>query len=179
MEQYEVTVEPGPDGTIPLSHSGGVALFGDPQQPDLRHRLAGEVVHGTEPGRPLVHMVCWDTDPCPVAVSGEVALVGHPDRPIRHEIVGEHHQVLRVEELDHNVRMQTRLADPIHHALQMRTPLQLRFCNPWHIASDYRMEIELWDRRMVSVRLTGATVASPQPCPTEGCPPGDPGAVHP
>jgi hypothetical protein len=57
--------------------------------------------------------------------------------------------------------METQLADPIHHALQMRTPLQLRFCNPWHVVSDYRMEIHLGENRVISVRLTGATVASP------------------
>jgi len=179
MEEYEVIVEPGESGTIPLAHSGGVALYGSPDQPDLRHHLAAEVVHGTDPARPLMHVVCWDTEPCPVAVSGEVALVGDADRPIRHEIVGEHHQLLKVEPLEHAVRMQTRLDEPVHHALQMRTPLQLRFCNPWHVASDYRMDINLWDSRVISVRLTGATVATPQPCEDKGCPPADPGPLHP
>ncbi len=180
MEEHKVIVEPGDSGTIPLAHSGAVALFSDPDHPDLRHRFGGEVVHGTDPARPLMHVVCWDTEPCPVAVRGEVALVGDPERPIRHEIVGEHRQLLRVEELEHSVHMQTQLADPIHHALQMRTPLQLRFCNPWHVASDYRMEIRLGDNRVISVRLTGATVATPQPCPDESCPPpDDPGPLHP
>lgn len=179
MEEYQVIVEAGDAGTIPLSHSGAVALFGDPDQPDLRHHLGGEVIHGTDPGRPLMHIICWDTEPCPVSVSGEVALVGDPDRPIRHEIVGEHRQLLRVEELEHSVRMDTQLADPIHHALQMRTPLQLRFCNPWHVASDYQMDINLGNSKVISVRLTGATVATPQPCEAENCPPNDPGPLHP
>jgi hypothetical protein len=179
MEERQVIVEPGPAGTIPLSHTGAMALYGDSAQPDLRHRLGGEVIHGSDPGRPLMHMICWDTEPCQVSVRGEVALVGDPDRAIRHEIVGEHRQLLRVEELDHSVRMETELAKPIHHALQMRTPVQLRFCNPWHVASDYRFDIHLWDSRVISVRLTGATVATPQPCEADDCPPGDPGPLHP
>lgn len=179
MEQQQVFVEPGETGTIPLSHSGAVALFGDPTRSDLRHQLGGEVVHATNPAKPLMHVVCWDTEPCPVSVTGELSLVGDPDRPIRHEIVGEHRQVLRVEDLEHSVRVETQLANPIHHALQMRTPLQLRFCNPWQIASNYQMDINLWDNRVISVRLTGATVATPQPCEPEGCPPNDPGPLHP
>ena len=51
-----------------------------------------------------------------------------------------------------------------HHALQMRTPLQVRFCNSWQIASDYTIEIRLGDNRVIGVRLTGATVAKPLPC---------------
>jgi hypothetical protein len=179
MEEYQVTVEPGETGAIPLSHSGSLAVYGDPTQTDLRHHLGGDVTHGTDPDRPLIHMICWDTEPCPLTVRGEVALVGDPDRPIRHEIVGEHHQVLQVEKIDHSVRMETELADPIHHSLQMRTPLQLRFCNPWHVASDYQMDIKLWDSRVISVRLTGATVATPQPCEADDCPPNDPGPLHP
>ena len=56
-------------------------------------------------------------------------------------------------------------------AVILRTPLQLRFCNPWHIASDYTVEVTLGERRLWSVRLTGATVATPQPCADDGCPP--------
>jgi hypothetical protein len=179
MEERQVIIEPGESGTIPLSHSGAVALYGEAGQPALQHQLGAEVVHGTDPSRPLMHVVCWDTEPCPVSLTGEVALVGDAGRPIRHEIVGEHHQVLRVEELDHTLRVRTRLDEPVHHALQMRTPLQLRFCNPWHVASDYQVEINLGNTRVISVRLTGATVATPQPCEPEECPPGESGPLHP
>jgi len=179
MDERKVIIEPGESGTIPLSHAGGVALFGDATQPSLRHHLGGQVTHSTEVGRPLVHMVCWDAEPCPVSISGEVTLAGDADRPIRHEIVGEHRQVMRVEPLDHSLQVQTRLSEPIHHALQMRTPLQLRFCNPWHVASDYRLEIKLWDSKVISVRLTGATVATPQPCESTDCPPVTSTSVHP
>lgn len=179
MDKQRIYVEPGEAGTIPMSQSGGVALYGDAQQSRLRHDLSGLVEHGTKAGSPLVHMVCWDAEPCPVAVGGEVSLVGDADRPIRHEIVGEHHQTMRVDPLEHSLHVDTKLAAPIHHALQMRTPLELRFCNPWQVASDYRLEINLWNSKVISVRLTGATVATPQPCDTEGCPPVDAGPTHP
>jgi hypothetical protein len=55
----------------------------------------------------------------------------------------------------------------------MLTPFELRLCNPWHVASDYQMDIKLWDCRVISVRLTGATVARPQPCEVDDCPPND------
>jgi hypothetical protein len=179
MDEQRIYVEPGETGTIPVSHTGSVAMFGDAVQPRIRHDLAARVEHVTEKDRPLVHMVCWDTEPCPVVVRGEVTLVGDPDRPIRHEIVGEHRQTMRVDPLDHSLHVQTKLAEPIHHALQMRTPLQLRFCNPWHVASDYRFEIKLWDTRVISVRLTGATVATPQPCEADDCPPVQMSPTHP
>jgi hypothetical protein len=73
----------------------------------------------------------------------------------------------------------TQLAQPIHHALQLRTPLELRFCNPWHLVSDYILEINLGNNRVISVRLTGATVATPQPCDNQGCPPAQAQPDHP
>jgi hypothetical protein len=60
----------------------------------------------------------------------------------------------------------------------MRTPLEVRFCNPWHIASDYRLEVNLGKNRVMGIRLSGATVATPQPCePT--CPPAEAKGTHP
>jgi hypothetical protein len=35
------------------------------------------------------------------------------------------------------------------------------------------MDIKLWDCRVISVRLTGATVARPRPCEVDDCPPND------
>lgn len=81
-----------------------------------------------------------------------------------------HH--LKVEQFGHTMDVSTALAMPIHHALQMRTPLQVRFCNTWHVASDYVVDIKMGDRSLFSIHLTGATVATPQPCPEEEpCPP--------
>lgn len=163
------------DEQFAVAHAGGVALYGDKQEPAIQHQFGGQVVHTTPPQHPLVHMVCWDEDDtCRVEVSGRVTLAGDEAAPVqvrmRHEFAGDHQQTHRVEPLDHTLRVNTQLAQPIHHALQMRTPLQLRFCNPWQIVSDYTLDINLGNNRVISVRLTGATVATPQPC-EDPCPP--------
>lgn len=165
-----LTITQPPQERFALDH-GRLAVSGDDALPALSHN----VVHGTAAGQPMVHMVCWgEEESCQVAVSGRVTIAGDPDAPVRvtmrHHFDNDHQQTHRVV---------TRLADPIHHALQMRTPLQLRFCNPWHIASDYRVEVNLGDNRVVSVRLTGATVATPQPCEDDECPPPVVGPLHP
>lgn len=151
-----------------------IAVYGDDKAPSLRHDVGGCVVHSTHRDQPLVHMVCWDEEPCDVAVSGRVTLAGDPQAPfdfrMRHEFPGDHHQSHTVEPLDHTVRVETGLAAPVHHALQMRTPVQLRFCNPWHIASDYRLEIRVGERPVIGLHLTGATVATPQACRDDECP---------
>ncbi|HXG35142.1 MAG TPA: hypothetical protein VNJ11_17385 [Bryobacteraceae bacterium] len=183
--------------------AGEVAVYGAEKQPAIQHVIQ------SSPQRPIVHMVCWDEeDRCPVDVKGRVTLAGDAKEPIRLEMVQEepcrvqvevagdekrpvrvrmahvfenpHLQEHKVAPLDHTLRVSTKLAEPIHHALQMRTPLELRFCNPWHLASDYMVEVRLADSRLISIRITGATVASPQPCPEEKpCPPaGGPGG-HP
>ena len=172
-EEKSVTIKQDEGDSFDLTHEGGVALYGDAHRPALHHQVGGTIVHGTAPQQPLVHMVCWDEDgPCEIA--GRVALVGDPEAPLQvkmnHHFGNTHQQAHRIE---------TRLAEPIHHALQMRTPLQVRFCNPWHIASDYRMEIQMGDRPLISVRLTGATVATPQPCEEETCPPVQAQPAHP
>ena len=129
-------------------------------------------------------MICWDEDDsCRVEVSGQVKLTGDAAQPIavqmRHEFANMHRQELRIEPVDHTLNVKTALAQPIHHALQLRTPLELRFCNPWHMVSDYMLEINLGNNRVISVRLTGATVATPQPCNDERCPPTQAQPDHP
>lgn len=159
-------------GQVAVQGSGG---------PAVRHEAA--LIHATPPGQPLVHMVCWEEEPCEVALKGRVEIAGDPDAPViarlEHEFVNDHHQTHAIEPVDHTLHVDTSLATPVHHALQMRTPLELRFCNPWHIASDYRMEITLGNNRIIGVRLTGATVATPQPCPDEDCSTEPVGRTHP
>lgn len=174
-EEETVVITQKEGDALALRHDGGVALYGDARHPALKHNVGGavELVHSTVPKQPLVHMVCWDEDrPC--EISGRVALVGDESAPLQvkmnHHFENPHEQAHRIE---------TRLAEPIHHALQMRTPLQLRFCNPWHIASDYVMEIRMGKTPLISVRLTGATVATPQPCEEEPCPPTNAHPGHP
>jgi hypothetical protein len=164
-----------------LDH-GVVALQGVDKRPAIRHDISGGMVHGTQPGRPLVHMVCWEEEPCAVEVRGKITVAGDPEAPVRvrmqHEFANDHHQTLSIEPVDHTVHLDTALAKPVHHALQMRTPLEVRFCNPWHVASDYRLEINLGQNRVIGVRLTGATVATPQPYEAAG-PPLDAERTHP
>ena len=169
-----------------LDHEGRVSLYGDRKQPPMRHDFSGQVVHATAPEHPLVHMVCWDEDQlCKVEVSGRVTLAGDDDSPIQvkmaHSFANDHHQTHSIEPVDHSLKVETQLADPIHHALQLRTPLQVRFCNPWNVVSDYVLELAMGERSLLSLRVTGATVLTPQPCedekpcpPTESTLPGNP-----
>jgi hypothetical protein len=151
-----------------------IALYGHTEKPPMAHQVGAQLVHATP--KPLVHMVCWDTDEaCRVEVSGTVTVVGDEKAPVAvrmtHSFADPHHQTHTIAPVHHTLRVDTDLARPIHHALQMRTPLQVRFCNPWHVASDYVIEARLGGRSMLSVRITGATVATPQPCDEEPCPP--------
>ena len=189
-EQKTVTLTQKAGDELAVRHHGEVAVYGSDRQPAIQH-----VIHSSEK-QPIVHMVCWDEeDPCPVQVSGRVTLAGDEKSPIRLQMVqeqpcavevggsvairGDEKNPVRVRmahtfESPHvqEHRMATKLAEPIHHALQMRTPLELRFCNPWHLASDYMIEVRLADNRLLSIRLTGATIASPQPCADDKpCPP--------
>jgi hypothetical protein len=173
--ETEIVVLTQPEGErLALDHAGSVALHGDDDCAPMRHDVGARLTHVTE--RPLVHMVCWDEDDlCRVQVEGRVTLAGDEKAPLHvtmaHRFENDHRQTHRIEPVDHTMHLPTALASPIHHALQMRTPLQLRFCNPWHIASDYTVEVTLGERRLWSVRLTGATVATPQPCADDDCPP--------
>ena len=146
----------------------------DDERLELGH--VARVVHEGRPGHPLVHMVCWEEEPCQVEVTGRVTVAGDTEAPVPLEVTHNfpelHRQHLEVSPLDHNLEVETALDSPIHHALQMRTPLQLRFCNPWNVASDYTIAVQIGDRKLVSVRLTGTTIGTPEPCPPDApCPP--------
>lgn len=165
-EDKKITVTQLEGERFALDHSGAVGLHGNKLRDPVRHELGAQVIHGTAPQQPLVHMVCWDEDGA-CEIGGRITLTGDEQAPVAvrmaHTFDGEHRQV-------HS--LQTALHEPVHHALQMRTPLQVRFCNPWHVASDYVLDIRLGERRVISVRLTGATVATPQPCNDDApCPP--------
>jgi hypothetical protein len=126
---------------------------------------------GTAPQHPLVHMVCWDAEACKVQVAGRVTLAGDEKAPfavkMSHHFANDHHQTHKVEPLDHALKVNTALASPIHHALQLRTPLQVRFCNTWEAASDYEVELRVGERSLLSLRLKGTTTCTPRPCPDE------------
>ena len=157
MADGETRIVTQPEGEdFRLAHHGAVRVQGGCEEDPLRHRVAGEMVHATPQDRPLVHMLLWDED-CACEVKGRVVVAGDKEAPVelRHAFPDVHRQ---------SHRMETALAEPIHHALQMRTPLQVRFCNTWHVASDYTVEVNLGRNRLLSLRLSGATVAKPQPC---------------
>lgn len=168
-EEVTNTIVQVDDDRFALDH-GDVGLHGVCDEPPLQHAFPGGVVHGSDPARPLVHMVCWDAEPA--KVEARVTVVGDEEAPVRvrmqHEFTNEHRQTLSVEPVDHNLDVKTDQANPIHHALQLRTPLEVRFCNPWHVASDYSVEVNLGRNRVIGIRLTGATIATPQPC-DEAC----------
>lgn len=149
-----------------LEHDGGVALYGRKEAPALQHHhhFGGEVVHATD--KPIVHMVCWDEEPCKVEVAGRVTLAGDEKAPIQvnHHFANDHHQTLAVEPFAHTMKVATELAEPIHHALQVRTPVELRFCNPWQVDSGYQVEVTFGQIRLLSISLRGSTVLAPQPC---------------
>jgi hypothetical protein len=149
-----------------VDHDGGVALYGRKEAPALQHhhQFGGEVMHSMP--QPLVHMVCWDEEPCAVAVTGRVTLAGDEKAPIQvnHHFANDHHQTLAVEPFAHTMKVATELAEPIHHALQVRTPVELRFCNPWQVDSGYEVEVTLGQIRLLSISLRGSTVLTPQPC---------------
>lgn len=138
------------------------AIAGSRCDDPLQHRVGAEMVHSTE--QPLIHMHLWNEE-CVGQVEAEVTVRGDPEKPVGlvHQFPDTHHQ-------SHDIR--TKLSEPIHHALQMRTPLQVRFCNAWQIASNYSLGIDYRGRRLLEVKLTGATVATPQPCPEDDRPKG-------
>lgn len=151
------------------------ALAGSDCAPPMRHRVAadmthhGEITHHTE--QPIVHMHLWNEE-CVGKLTGDVTVSGNAEAPValQHRFPDEHRQTHAIT---------TALAEPIHHALQMRTPLQVRFCNSWHVASDYTVGIQLNGRSLIGIRLTGATVATPRPCPEEECAPVATAPTHP
>ncbi len=177
-EEEHIIITQNEGDRLRADHSGGLAIYGDAEQAALKHEFGGQVIHTTVPEQPLVHMICWgEEEPCEVKLdhTGRVILAGDQDAPfparMTHHFENVHKQAHVVEPLEHTLAVNTQLSQPIHHAVQMRTPLQLRFCNPWHVASDYVLEVNLGKRRLISLRLTGATVATPQPCEDEAPPP--------
>jgi len=171
MAETEDVILRQPEGeSLRVQHRGTLGVHGDAHADALQHRVGAELA--TAPERPLVHMVLWDED-CACEVNGRLTLTGDEAAPVHarlhHSFDTDHRQTHRIE---------TALAAPVHHALQMRTPLQVRFCNSWQIASDYSIEIRLGDNRVIGVHLTGATIAKPLPC--EDTPPCEPAIVtHP
>jgi hypothetical protein len=160
-DEIETVILTQPDGErLDLDHAGAVAL---------QHRTAN--------GSPLVHMICWEEEEsCPVEVSGRLTVAGDEDAPIplamTHHFPDLHRQHLDVAPVDHTLHVDSALAEPIHHALQMRTPLQVRFCNSWNVRSDYTVDVRVGERSLFSIHLAGTTVAEPEPCPpSEPCPP--------
>jgi len=160
-----------------LAHDhGGVAHYGDKERPPIAHQFEGHVSHSTTPKQPLVHMVCWDAEEsCRAEVSGRIVWAGDENAPIPFMMTHEFNDPrckVEIEPFSHSLQVLTELARPFHHAAQMRTPLQVRFCNTWHCASDYTIDVKIGNRSLFSIRLTGATVATPQPCSKEEpCPP--------
>src|SRR4051794_5998683 len=131
-DETEIVILTQPeDERLRLDHDGSVGLYGEEKRAPLRHRFHGDAEHvvGTAEGRPLVHVVAWDTQPCEVEIKGRVALTGDPEAPVsiemQHAFEGVHDQHFDVEPLDHTLQVDSALAEPIHHALQMRTPLEV------------------------------------------------------
>lgn len=144
------------DSPKPVVHQPvgeSLALYGSSADDAIQHQVHSELVHRTD--EPVVHMHLWNED-----------CVGKLE-----------HSFESVHEQTHE--MKSSLANPIHHALQMRTPLQVRFCNTWQVASDYTVQVALRGQPLLDIRLTGATVATPQPCPEDECAPDPTAAVHP
>ena len=119
--------------------------------------MGAELVHSTTAERPLVHMVLWDEN-AKAEFNGRVTVAGDEKQPVhvrvRHGFNNEHQQVHRFE---------TALQSPVHHALQMRTPLQVRFCNTWQIASTTRS-------RSASATTASSACTSPAPPSPSHCP---------
>jgi len=126
---------------------------------DKAAAVKASILHKTE--EPMVHMHLWD-EQCVCNLDVKLRVEGDPENPINvaHKFENEHSQTHKIE---------TRLSEPVHHALQMRTPLQVRFCNSWNVASDYSVSLNLRGKPLLSLRLTGATIATPKPCPEENC----------
>ena len=155
-------------------HSGGIALYGDRDREPLQHEFAGQLIHRTAPKHPLVHIIGWSSDDTvEINHKGSVELTNSPEAPLNihmtHEFTNDLHQTHEVTlaPVDHSLSVNTQLHEPIHHALQMRTPLQLRFCNMFLVKSDYNIELRIGDRSLINIRLRGATTVEPQPCDDE------------
>ena len=161
---------------------GGLSVYGDAEQPALKHEMRGscQVTHGSAPQRPLVHVLCWEEDRvCQAEMSGRVTLAGDPQAPFQvqmaHSFATDHRQTHVLAPTEHTHHVDTQPASPIHHALQLNTPLQVRLCNPWLIASQYLVELAIAGTSLLTIRINGETTATPQP----EVPPSPPVAVEP
>jgi hypothetical protein len=159
MEMETVILTQPPDDQLALGHAGAVCL---------QH----------ETPSPLVHMVCWKEEDCAaVAVSGALTVSGDPEAPVvvdmRHHFDGVHAQHLEVAPVEHGLRVHSALAEPIHHALALSAPLQVRFVNGWNVDSAYDIDIRAGERPLLSIHVSGRTVGTPQSDP--GGPPPAPG----
>ncbi len=139
---------------------------------DLDHCGELALQHSTASGAPLVHMFYWEEDEaCPVRVGGTLTVAGDREAPVavemRHSFDDVHRQHLDVAPVEHSLRVDSASDAPIHHALQLSSPLQVRFCNAWQTASDYTLDVRVGERTLLSINLTGSTTATPQPCPPE------------
>lgn len=140
----------------------------------------GHLIHeGGKREAPLVHMVCWDDDgTCRVVHGGDVRHVGDPSRPVpldmRHSTASPVSLDVAVKDVAHRLTVNTRLAEPIHHALQVQTPIQLRFVNPWEATSDYTVSVDVAGRRVLDLRVSGKTTITPKAAPPDGCDPVEP-----
>jgi hypothetical protein len=174
-DEIKTTILTQPPGErFAVNHDGGAALFGSKDHDALQHEFAGQIVHRVAPNHPLVHVVGWsEDDSLGVNVAGKLMLSGDEKSPIQvrmmHEFANTHHQTHEVTlaPVDHNLKIDTSLAQPIHHALQLRTPIQLRFCNAWLITSNYTIGVVVNDTPLIAINLTGSTRVVPQPCDDE------------
>lgn len=125
----------------------------------------GRLLHETGE-KPLMHTICWEPEePCTVAHEGQMLHVGDPERPVpldmRHSTEKPVELQVHVGPVEHGLRVHTRSCEPMHHAVQLQTPLQVRFVNPWVAESDYRLTVQLGNSRMLDVRLVGRTRLTP------------------
>lgn len=170
-ESREIIIKQPDDEVLRHEHQGGMALYGNKNKDALQHEFAGQIVHHTAPNHPLVHVVGWSNDEeVQMELKGTVTLTNDRDAPLNmrlvHEFPEPHHQThdVTLAPVDHSLKVQTALAEPIHHALQLRTPIQLRFCNIFVITSDYNVQVNINGSPMINIRLRGTTQVEPKPC---------------
>jgi hypothetical protein len=154
---------------------GGLALYGVKDLNPIQHEFNGQVIHRTAPESPLVHVVGWSSgDEVEMILSGRVELTNTRETPLHVRLAHEFPEIHRqshevtIAPVDHTLKVNTRASDPIHHALQLLTPLQLRFCNVFLVKSDYRIIANVNGATMVDIHLSGETTIIPQPCDDEG-----------
>jgi len=127
----------------------------------------GTLLHEGHEKRPLYHKVHFTHDESH-ALSHRGALTHRvdPATPVpldmRHSTQEPVKLDLQVRSLGHQMGVTTTLQDPIHHALQLKTPLQVRFVNPWHAQSEYSFSLDVAGRTVMSLSVRGSTVFSPR-----------------